>query len=448
LNRELVAREESLEAISGSKAEAEEREKSLTEEVRSLKQQLETLALEKSSTVEQSGAELREARAKIEVLEQEHAELSRQKIALEAELATRKASPSAVAAELPKADAPKAKNGTEKEAPNEPARPVNPVLSAAPRLTSWLLRGNRGRNQTAEPTEKNGADSTAHYDSAEPSSRPVVAAPNGDDQAAQWSSEANTAVAVEDEAAAEEVTPGPKFAYETVRRVLNDAPRAVMTMRNSLQYFIRHPRDLKLLDQLLAHVQTLSKAAASIAEHPVHRLCSNIEKLISELIDLPELINKSTLRTLGQSLDFLAIILEEKNLSRMNSLPVPKVLNVDDEDEMLKQVSASLHAAQLPTRSANSAVQALVTMQNNRFDLITLDVNMPGMNGLEMCAKVRSLKHYQRVPIIFLTAAATAQNRAQSLLLGGNDLIAKPFVHAELSVKALMWIYKGQLNLL
>ena len=54
-------------------------------------------------------------------------------------------------------------------------------------------------------------------------------------------------------------------------------------------------------------------------------------------------------------------------------------------------------------------------------DLIFLDINLPEMNGFELCSKVRALPLHERTPIVFLTGMASFQNRVQSSLSGGNE---------------------------
>ena len=70
------------------------------------------------------------------------------------------------------------------------------------------------------------------------------------------------------------------------------------------------------------------------------------------------------------------------------------------------------------------------------------------MNGFELCVRLRKIPEYKKTPIVFITGAVTVQNRVQSSLSGGNDFIAKPFNLLELGVKALTWIFKGQLEIL
>ena len=67
---------------------------------------------------------------------------------------------------------------------------------------------------------------------------------------------------------------------------------------------------------------------------------------------------------------------------------------------------------------------------------------MPGQSGLELCMKIREMTTNCATPVVFVTAHADFGNRAQSTLSGGNDFIAKPFLSAELAVKAFTCLFK------
>ena len=82
-------------------------------------------------------------------------------------------------------------------------------------------------------------------------------------------------------------------------------------------------------------------------------------------------------------------------------------------------------------------------MQNNRYDLVFLDVEMPGMNGFELCKKLRAMPLHAKTPVIFVTALSGFESRAKSSLSGGDDFIGKPFSYIELAVKGLIYVLQG-----
>ncbi len=147
----------------------------------------------------------------------------------------------------------------------------------------------------------------------------------------------------------------------------------------------------------------------------------------------------------SQAIDFLAVLFEEKNLTRLQDPASADVFVVDDEPPARQMISAAMKLVGLKITCADDAEMALSVLGDNQFDLIFLDVNMPHGSGFELCTQIRQLEDHRKTPIVFLTGMNTFQNRAQGSLSGGNDFIGKPFNLLELGVKALMWIFKGQL---
>jgi len=72
---------------------------------------------------------------------------------------------------------------------------------------------------------------------------------------------------------------------------------------------------------------------------------------------------------------------------------------------------------------------------------------MPGMNGFELCSKLRTLPVHKKTPVVFVTSLTDFESRASSTMSGGNDLIAKPFLFMELAVKALVYTLRKRLQL-
>jgi DNA-binding response OmpR family regulator len=125
--------------------------------------------------------------------------------------------------------------------------------------------------------------------------------------------------------------------------------------------------------------------------------------------------------------------------------PKPDILVVDDEAISRRAVTYALEKAKLSCSSLESAEAAVDLLAQRKFDLILLDVDMPGMNGFELCTKLRSFQRNKTTPVIFVTSLTDFESRANSTMSGGNDLIAKPFLFMELAVKALVYIMRGRL---
>lgn len=108
-----------------------------------------------------------------------------------------------------------------------------------------------------------------------------------------------------------------------------------------------------------------------------------------------------------------------------------KILIVDDEVMMTELLSDHLGDEGYEIFTANSAVDALKLLPRDP-NLIILDINMPGMNGLELC---RNIRDHISCPILFVTARITEQDKINGLQYGGDDYITKPFSLKELSAR-------------
>jgi DNA-binding response OmpR family regulator len=88
---------------------------------------------------------------------------------------------------------------------------------------------------------------------------------------------------------------------------------------------------------------------------------------------------------------------------------------------------------------------ALDLLSKHTYDLVVLDVEMPEVNGYELCSKLRGFAANKRTPVVFVTALNSFESRANSSVSGGNDFIGKPFLFIELGVKALVHIWRTRL---
>jgi DNA-binding response OmpR family regulator len=105
------------------------------------------------------------------------------------------------------------------------------------------------------------------------------------------------------------------------------------------------------------------------------------------------------------------------------------VLVVDDEPTIAEVVSRYLQRAGYTTRVAGDGPRALEQIQEERPDLVVLDLMLPGMDGLEV---MRRMHETERVSVILLTARGEPSDRVIGLRLGADDYVVKPFSPAEL----------------
>ena len=106
-----------------------------------------------------------------------------------------------------------------------------------------------------------------------------------------------------------------------------------------------------------------------------------------------------------------------------------RILVVDDEPKIVKLAHDYLARSGYQVLSAGDGTTALASARRDRPDLIVLDLNLPGMDGLDVC---RALRRESDVPIIMLTARVDETDRLIGLELGADDYIVKPFSPREL----------------
>lgn len=107
----------------------------------------------------------------------------------------------------------------------------------------------------------------------------------------------------------------------------------------------------------------------------------------------------------------------------------PHILVVDDESRYLRVLRATLEGAGYRVVTAANGADALALAEQSSFDLVLLDVRMPGLDGLATC---RRLRQFALTPVIMLTALAEEEDRIHGLDAGADDYVTKPFSAGEL----------------
>jgi two-component system KDP operon response regulator KdpE len=118
-------------------------------------------------------------------------------------------------------------------------------------------------------------------------------------------------------------------------------------------------------------------------------------------------------------------------------MTVQNILVVDDEAPMRKLLTSNLKASGYGVRSAADGLEALQLLEEHQFDLLLLDVNIPGPSGLQV---LESVRRGADMPIMMVSARGRERDKIEALDMGADDYLSKPFGVGELlaRVKALL----------
>src|SRR6202790_4917914 len=109
------------------------------------------------------------------------------------------------------------------------------------------------------------------------------------------------------------------------------------------------------------------------------------------------------------------------------------VLVVDDEPYLRKALRTSLTASGFVVEEARTGEEALGTVQRHPFDLVLLDINMPGINGIDACRRIRGISPH--AGIIMITVRDMEDDKVRALEAGADDYVTKPFKLRELTAR-------------
>ena len=180
----------------------------------------------------------------------------------------------------------------------------------------------------------------------------------------------------------------------------------------------RDCRTLLLTPTLETHDTPLSGLASGHLTKPVCR-----DSLYDELLLLVHGIHSG-----GRAAEY------ETSANRVTTANVPRVLAVDDNDANLKLVMTLLEDCQLEAESASSGFEALSKARQKPFDLVFMDLQMPGMDGVETTARLREMDTgNHRTPIIALTAHALADEQERLTKQGFDGYMPKPISSGQLT---------------
>ena len=117
-----------------------------------------------------------------------------------------------------------------------------------------------------------------------------------------------------------------------------------------------------------------------------------------------------------------------------------RIVVVDDDPAVVRAVAAVLEADGYRVEGVRDQEQALRAVLQDPPALVVLDVNMPGLDGWELCDILRRQSHTRDVPVLFLTGRTDLIDQITAMQVGGSDYVTKPFRPDELRAKVQSWV--------
>ena len=121
-----------------------------------------------------------------------------------------------------------------------------------------------------------------------------------------------------------------------------------------------------------------------------------------------------------------------------------QILVIEDDEKLAKSLEQGLETEGYSVTRARTGEDGFYLASHNSFDIVLLDVMLPGRNGLEILATLRQFR--QRMPVLMLTAKDRVNDRVQGLDAGADDYLVKPFAFPELLARVRALLRRGKID--
>ena len=229
-----------------------------------------------------------------------------------------------------------------------------------------------------------------------------------------------------------------------------EVPKELARIRdavNDLGLNSDHAERRQMLLQIRELVSALKRKADCGDLRPIWQISSALELLLKRLADKSGNATPSTLQTIVDAADLLPALCVPGIRPVLIIEPPIRILAVDDDPLCLRALCFALEKAGLASDVATNGEQALALATEKPYDAIFMDIQMPEMDGLTACSKIRKTAANGKTPVVFVTIQSDFQTRTESTVHGGNDFMAKPFLVFELAVKSLTLVMRKRLQL-
>ena len=223
-----------------------------------------------------------------------------------------------------------------------------------------------------------------------------------------------------------------------------DARAATVSIRACVESLATCPDNQAILGELDERFHGFAANAGGIGHGGIARYSSACGELTRWLCKTPRKV-EATLPTLRDAAKLLVELSADSHPERIADPAGSIVYSVDDDPDNCECISMALEKMALKTRYAMKPEIALADSAKLPCDIITLDVDLPGMDGFELFERIRAQDLHRDTPIIFLSGLISTKERIASLPGARHAFVAKPYNLNELGVITLGMILKERL---
>jgi CheY-like chemotaxis protein len=231
--------------------------------------------------------------------------------------------------------------------------------------------------------------------------------------------------------------------------VFEKMPQRLADVRQLLQK-LAHSKDSALLPavvDLCRAVHELTGATGFANLRQASQFSRALETLLKELCADPQKLTFSGLRTITQAVELLEPLIQRTAQPHDDATPAPLIFVLNDDPASRETICTVLDQAHVRGISLGDFALALKLLEENRFALIFVDLQMVEINGFELCGHIHALRANPNTPVVFITGASEFEARMLSASGPAIDFIAKPVLPAEIAVKALTYFLRARWKL-
>jgi PleD family two-component response regulator len=230
---------------------------------------------------------------------------------------------------------------------------------------------------------------------------------------------------------------------------LAQAPRHIRDLRNHFEQ-INQAASGDIRQEMVVNLYLAAHSLAAEAElaklRSIFQTASALEGLLKIFVEDSKNSTAATLSMAGDALKLLDELCAERIMMDLAVEPPIRILVADADSASLRAISDAIQVVFDKPECVERGEKALALATEKEFDVIFLNALISGVDGFTLCSKIRANGPNRQTPVILIHIHPDADARARAVSCGGNELLAKPIVPAEISLKALTFALRPRLE--